>query len=72
MSVNSSAKLLTSNSSLMRGLKGAAIFFSANLSQFSTYQNEEGENMLRAVTTFVTAHQSADPEILRFPMRGSY
>lgn len=33
MSVNSSAKLLTSNSSPMRGLNGAAIFFCDNNSQ---------------------------------------
>ena len=33
MSVNSSAKLLTSNSSPMRGLNGAAIFFCDNKSQ---------------------------------------
>ena len=34
MSVNSSAKLLTSSSSLMRGLKGAATFLWDNRFQF--------------------------------------
>ena len=42
-SVNSSEKLLTSVSSLIRGLKGAGIFFCARRSQSTVWKKNKGD-----------------------------